>query len=71
MIKKKKNPKKALGHDQITVRMLQELLRKKFVLLTYFFNVMLLLQFIPCQWKKAKIITLPKPGKPLDNAASY
>ena len=68
---KKLNPKKAPGHDLLSARMLKELPRKAVVMITYLFNAALRLRHIPSDWKLAKIIMLPKPGKPLDETKSY
>lgn len=65
------NPRKAPGLDRITGHALKELPCKGLVLLTYIFNSVLRLQHIPTQWKKAKIIMIPKPGKPLEETQSY
>lgn len=65
------NPRKAPGADLITARILQEVPGKGIVLLTYLFNTALRLRYIPTEWKKAKIIMLPKPGKPLEKPDSY
>jgi len=70
-IKVKLDPKKAPGHDQITAQILQELPHKALVLLTYLFNAVLRLQYVPRQWKLARIIMLPKPGKPPEVPSSY
>ena len=71
MIKKKLDPRKAPGHDGITARMLQQLPRKGIVFLTYIYNAILRLGYFPKAWKTAKVIVMPKPGKPLEGAASY
>lgn len=70
-IKKKLNPKKAPGHDGISARLLQELPRKGLVMLTYLLNGALRLKHVPKQWKLAKIIMIPKPGKPPEAPSSY
>lgn len=49
VIKKKLNPKKAPGHDLITARMLQELPQKGIVMITYLYNAILRLRYVPRQ----------------------
>ena len=71
VMKKKRNQHKALGHDRITARMLQELPRKKLVMKKLIFNAAFRLRHIPRQWKHAKVIAIPKPGKDLERPASY
>jgi len=70
-IDKNLNPKKAPGHDEITGRMIKELPKKGLVLLTYIFNAIIRLRYVPSAWKKAQVIMIPKPGKPTDLASSY
>lgn len=63
--------RKAPGRDGITGQLIKELPRKGFVLLTYLFNAVVRLQYIPKEWKTAKVILLLKPGKPSDQPQSY
>lgn len=41
------------------------------VYLTYIFNASIRLRYFPSEWKLAKVILIPKPGKPLENPTSY
>ena len=70
-IQEELDPSKAPGHDLITTRMLQEIPRKGIVMLTQIFNAILRLRHFPRDWKVAKIIMLPKPGKQLEDCKSY
>lgn len=69
--------KKAPGLDLITARMLKEAHKKLRIYLTYVFNAILRIRYISKQWKCAKVITVPIPGKPrpkiilADLASSY
>jgi hypothetical protein len=54
---------KACGIDGIPNECLRHLPRRPLVDLTHLFNHCLRLSHFPQSWKKAKIITLPKPGK--------
>jgi len=63
--------KKAPGYDGISARILKELPKKGIVLLTYIFNAVFHLQYMPQAWKKAEVIMILKPGKPADYALSY
>lgn len=63
--------KKSAGIDQITPTMLKQLPRQAMVKLTHHFNAAIRMRYMPRQWKVAEIITLPKPGKPTDDVASY
>ncbi len=51
--------------------MLKELPRKGLVFLTYIFNAVLRLRYIPKLWKKAEVILVFKPGKSPDRPESY
>lgn len=68
---KKSNTKKSPGYDLITNRILQELPESGIIYLTSLFNAMTKHQFIPLEWKVAKIIMLLKPNKPPEEASSY
>ena len=65
------NPKKAPGCDLITGEVLQLLPRKATVKITKLINDAFRLQYVPRLWKVAGVIMIPKPGKPLHEAASY
>ena len=67
LLKNKKSP----GFDQINVQMLKELPPKGIMKLTHLFNSALRLKHFPECWKKAEIIMIPKPGKPLNEVTSY
>lgn len=71
VLKKNLNPKKAPGHDRITPKMIKELPRKGVVFLTSLFNAIIRQSHFPTQWKLAKVIVIPKPGKPTDKPSSY
>jgi hypothetical protein len=62
---------KAPGYDNISPIMLKQLPKKGIVLLCYLFNAALRLKYVPSQWKRAQIIAIPKPGKPVHDPASY
>ena len=64
-------PKKAPGYDKITAQLLKELPDIGLVKLTQLFNSSLRLKYVPLLWKKAEVITIPKPGKPLEEVTSY
>lgn len=65
------NLRKSPGADRVTGRMLSELPRKGILFLTYICNAALRLCHIPASWKIAKVIMLPKPGKPAELVSSY
>lgn len=62
IIKKLKN-KKSPGHDEITNITLKNLPNKCIILLCKIINAILKHGHFPDDWKKAKVIALPKPGK--------
>lgn len=64
-------PNKAPGYDLITGKLLKELPRKGVIFLTYLFNAMLSLDYVPDQFKRAQLIVIPKPGKPPNELTSY
>lgn len=70
IIKKLKN-KKAPGDDGITSLLIKKLPNKTIVYVTKLFNYMFLFAYFPTEWKTAKIIALPKPGKDPSNPKSY
>jgi hypothetical protein len=61
------NPKKSPGYDLITGQILKELPIIGTKYLTQLFNAILLLNYVPTQWKVAQIILILKPGKPPHN----
>ena len=70
-VAEKLRTRKAPGRDGATSQLIKELPRKGFVLLTYIFNAVVRLHYVPEDWKTAKIILLLKPGKPSDQPQSY
>lgn len=62
IIKKLKN-KKAPGEDGISNLMLKNLPIQTIILISKIFNASLQIGYFPEQWKKSKVIALPKPGK--------
>jgi len=68
---KKMKIKKAPGLDLITTQLMLECPRRAVVYLANIYNACLRLSYFPKQWKTAKIIMIPKPGKPLDDPASF
>jgi hypothetical protein len=62
---------KAPGHDRISPVMIRELPRKGIVFLTYLINCAIRIRYVPKAWKKAKMIVIPKAGKPPDKPSSY
>lgn len=65
------NANKSPGYDSITGKLLKELPRKGVMFLTFLFNAMLRLDYVPVQFKRAQLIVIPKPGKPLNQLNSY
>ena len=65
------NPKKAPAFDLITGEVLQQLLRKTMVKITNLINAAFRLKYVPRLWKVVEVIMIPKPGKPLHEAALY
>lgn len=62
---------KAPGFDDISNSMLKNLPIKGVKLLTNLFNSCISLNYFPKDFKKAKIIPIRKPNKPIHNACSY
>ena len=56
-------PKKAPGHDGVTNSMIKQLPCHCIHHLTTIYNSALNLQYFPESWKRAQVITFPKPGK--------
>ena len=65
------NLKKSPGYDLVTSQILKELPPKGIMKLTHLFNSAIRLRYVPRNWKRAEIITLPKPGKTLYEVSSY
>lgn len=65
------NKKRASGLDNISNLMLHMLPSVAIAYLTAIYNACLLLQYFPSAWKKAKVIAVHKPGKPLNTPDSY
>jgi hypothetical protein len=63
--------KKAPGPDKVPALLLKQLPKKGIVFLTYLFNAVIRLKYFPLYWKRAKIILIPKPGKPAELTSSY
>lgn len=63
--------RKAPGLDLITNNIIAQCPKKVYVLLTYIYNASIRLSYFPRIWKKAKIILIPKPGKPVNELTSY
>jgi len=59
------------GHDLITNQMIKNLLKKAIILLTYIYNSILRLSYIPSTWKHSIIVLIHKPGKPPEASSSY
>ena len=69
-IKLMKN-RKAAGFDGIFPEFIQNLGQFSLQLLLYFLNEILISGILPKDFKKCKIITILKPGKPADAPSSY
>lgn len=63
--------RKACGLDKINNEMLKNLPENAIDYLTSIYNACLKTQYFPNVWKTAKVIPIPKPGKPLNRPASY
>lgn len=70
-IKNEINPKKAPGFDLVTGTILQKLPFKAIKLITEIFNAIIRTGHFPNEWKVAKIIMIPKHGKPAEEITSY
>uniref|UniRef100_A0A2S2PH29 Putative RNA-directed DNA polymerase n=1 Tax=Schizaphis graminum TaxID=13262 RepID=A0A2S2PH29_SCHGA len=62
---------KSPGHDLITNTITKKLPKKAILLLTYIYNGILRLSYIPSTWKYSVIILIHKPGKPPNIPSSY
>lgn len=65
------NPKKLLGYDLISGRILKELLNEGITFLTLIYNAILRNKSFPLQWKVTQIVMIQKPGKNPDDAKAY
>lgn len=70
LIKKLQN-NKSPGHDLITNKIIKHLPKKAIIQLTYIFNSILRLSYIPQTWKHSIVILIHKPGKPPELPSSY
>lgn len=70
-IDKHLNSKKAPEIYEISYRVLKQLPHKAIVLLTYIYNASLKLEHVPAAFKVTEVIMLKKPGKPVEDVASY
>lgn len=68
---KKLLARKALGHDLITNKVLKNLSKKCILSVTYIYNSMLRLSYLPTIWKLAVVIVIPKIWKPKNLVSSY
>ncbi|CAG4998787.1 unnamed protein product [Parnassius apollo] len=64
-------PRKAPGHDGIANATLRQLPNRVLVELGRLYNGILRTSHFPEDWKKGRVIVLPKPGKDRRRAASY
>lgn len=71
MIKNNLNAKKSPGYDLITGKILKELPLKGLLLLTAIFNAALRMEHFPIAWKRALVVVVLKPGKPVNQLTSY
>ena len=67
----KLNPNKSPGYDLITDKILKELLKKAIIYITTLCNAIIHTSHLPNQWKVARIIIIPKSGKPPNEVTSY
>jgi hypothetical protein len=70
-IKHNIKPRKVPGFDLITGEILKQLPRKGVVKLTHLINASFRLKYTPQVWKIAEVIMISKPGKQLNEVASY
>jgi hypothetical protein len=59
------------GNNGITPLMLRHLCRKALPYLTHLFSHLLQLGYFPTNWKRAKVVPIPKPNKPDTDPNSY
>lgn len=62
---------KSPGDDSIFPKLIKNLPNRAIFFLNHIFSTCLLLNYFPVKWKIAKVIPLPKPGKPTDDPRSY
>jgi hypothetical protein len=70
IIRNLKNPK-APGLDEVNNILIKNLPEKGFEYLKFIINSCLKLNHFPKVWKHAKVIPIPKPGKPANELSSY
>lgn len=70
IIRNLKNPK-APGLDDVNNILIKNLPQKGFEYLKFIINSCLKLEHFPKVWKHAKVIPIPKPGKPTNEVSSY
>jgi hypothetical protein len=63
--------RKAAGLDLIHTRSLKNLPRNVIELIAKIFNACLKMSYFPTAWKAAKIVAIPKQGKPAEQTSSY
>jgi hypothetical protein len=63
--------KKAPGYDLTTNKILNNLSKKTIILITYIFNSILRISYIPLIWKLSTIIVIHKLNKPKNEITSY
>jgi hypothetical protein len=64
-------PRSAPGPDRIQNILLQHLPKEAFNFIATIFNKSLALNYFPSQWKVAKLLMFPKPGKDLTSPHNY
>lgn len=65
------NAKKAPGFDLVTGKMIKELPEIAVIYFAHIANAILKIGYFPDEWKIAKIIMIPKPGKNVHSVESY
>lgn len=70
IVRNLKNPK-APGLDEVNNILIKNLPPRGFEYLKFIINSCLKLQHFPKVWKHAKVIPIPKPGKPANEVSSY
>jgi len=70
IIKKLAN-RKSPGHDLLNNKVIKNLPAKTIIHLTHIYNATFRLSYFPTTWKSSVIVTILKPGKPLENPFSY
>lgn len=65
------NNRKSPGDDAIKNITIKHLPKKGIVYLTQIYRACFRLSYFPNEWKHAKIIAIPKPGKDLTNPSNY